>query len=90
MLPEQATTKLSQATPSRASWLSFDRRSVSISAQGEHHIEILDLHGRMVAEISGLGPESHAMPVLPAAGVYHLRVRTASGEVFAALPYMGR
>lgn len=90
LLPEQVPTRLAKSIPSQAEWLDFDRRSISISAQGAHHIEILDLHGRIVADLSGTGPESHAMPMLPAAGIYHLRVRAAPGEVFAALPYLGR
>jgi hypothetical protein len=87
---ERVPGDLARKVPARAPWLAFDRRSISVSVQGEHHIEILDLHGRVVAALAGKGPESHAMPALPAAGIYHLRVRTAAGEVFAALPYMGR
>jgi hypothetical protein len=92
MLPEvaPANPNLTRKTPSRAQWLAFDRRSISVSAQGGHQIEILDLHGRVLAALSGTGPQSHAMPLLPAAGLYHLRVRAASGEVFAALPYIGK
>jgi glucose/arabinose dehydrogenase len=90
LLLEKVPSDPVRTTPSRAQWLAFDRRSISVSAQGGHYIEILNLHGRVVAALSGTGPESHAMPSLPAAGVYHLRVRTASGEVFAALPYIGR
>jgi glucose/arabinose dehydrogenase len=90
LLPEKVPGDFARTTPSRADWLSFDRRSVSVSAPGAHHVEILDLHGRVIADMSGTGPQSHAMPVLPAAGVYHLRVRASSGEAFATLPYMGR
>lgn len=91
LLPETVPgTGISMKAASKANWLDFDRRSISVSAKGAHQIEILNLHGRVVATLSGSGPESHAMPALPAAGVYHLRVRTAQGEVFAALPYIGK
>ncbi len=87
---EQIPPSVVGKLPSRAAWLAFDSHSISISAQGEHHIDILNLQGRVVASLEGSGPESHALPKLPAAGIYHLHVRTAAGEVFAALPYIGR
>lgn len=78
------------ATPSRADWLSFDRRSLSISAPGAHRAEFLDIQGRVVASFSATGPATHAMPQLPAAGIYRLRVRTTQGEVVATVPWIGR
>jgi hypothetical protein len=78
------------ATPSRADWLSFDRRSLSISSPGAHRAEFLDIQGRVVASFSATGPATHAMPELPAAGIYRLRVRSTQGEVVATVPWIGR
>jgi len=77
-------------TPTRADWLSFDHHSLSISAPGAHHAEFLDLQGRVVAKFSATGPATHAMPQLPAAGIYRLRVVTSQGEVVATLPWIAR
>lgn len=74
----------------RASWLAFDRRSISVSAPGAHRVEILDLQGRAVATMSSTGPATHAMPELRATGIYHLRVHTESGDVATNLPWIGR
>lgn len=76
--------------PTRADWLSFDRRSLSVSAPGAHRADFLDLQGRVVASLSANGPATHAMPLLPAAGIYRLRVQTSQGEVVATLPWLGR
>ena len=90
LVPEQVSSIPAVRTPSRAEWLAFDRRSVSVSAPGPHRIEIVTLEGRVKATLSAAGPATHGLPELPAAGVYHLRVRSAAGEVVAALPWIGR
>lgn len=91
LIPKDATVSIRTArVPSRAAWLAFDRNAVSVSAPGAHRAEFLDLRGRTVAVLSSQGPATHALPALPAAGLYRLRVHTSEGEVDAAFPWMGR
>ena len=75
---------------SRADWLSYDRRSLSISAPGAHRVEFLDLRGRVAATLSAGGPATHAIPALPAAGIYRLRAVSGLGEVHATYSWLGR
>jgi glucose/arabinose dehydrogenase len=91
LIPDQASTDIHAAkAASRADWLSYDRRSLSISAPGAHKAEFLDMQGRVLATLSGTGPATHAMPQLPAAGVYRLRVQSSQGEVVATVPWIQR
>ncbi|MDB5051476.1 MAG: soluble aldose sugar dehydrogenase YliI [Fibrobacteres bacterium] len=69
-----------------AQWLRIDRRSISVSAPGEHEIEILDLKGRTLLTLKGHGPMSHEIPALPLPRLYQIRVKTSAGVVVRQLP----
>lgn len=78
------------AVAARAPWLEFDEQSLSVSAAGFHRAEFVDMEGRVVAAVESAGPATHAIPALPSAGVYLLRVRSQAGEVRAGFTWMGR
>ena len=62
-----------------AAWLKVDGRSIAVSAQGPHALEILDIRGRVVFGVKGEGSMSYAMPALPAPALYQVRVKTDLG-----------
>lgn len=90
LFPSPAVDIRTAKAATRADWLTYDRRSLSISAPGAHKAEFLDMQGRVLATLSATGPATHAMPQLPAAGVYRLRVQSSQGAVVATIPWIQR
>jgi glucose/arabinose dehydrogenase len=63
----------------KADWLRVDAHSLSVDAPGAHRVQVLDMRGRVVLEMSGKGPMSHGLEAVPSPGLYQIRVETGLG-----------
>jgi glucose/arabinose dehydrogenase len=71
-----------------ARWLRLERNMLSVDAPGELDVRILDVNGRVVAELRGTGPMRFDLTFLPKGAVHEVRVRSASGTAVRRLPGM--
>lgn len=86
---EQAPTVSVFARAMEAHWLQADGRSLSVSAQGPHSIDVLDVQGRIVASFSGEGMKSYSLDRIRSTGVYHVKARGPLGLAYRKLVLSG-
>jgi hypothetical protein len=52
---------------------------VSISLKGKHVVEVFSVAGERVATYRGAGPREYRFPQIRSAGMYYVKVKTATG-----------